>query len=77
MFLHLGADVVVPLRDVITITDFKSGKSSINKEFLERMKDEKKVIDVSEKNPKSFIVTKDKVYISPLNTATVLKRAQR
>ena len=28
MFLHLGADIVVPLRDVIAITDFKSGKQA-------------------------------------------------
>lgn len=75
MFLHLGADVVVPLRDVITITDFKSGKSSINKEFLERMKDEKKVIDVSEKNPKSFIITKKMVYLSAISSLTLKKRA--
>ena len=40
MFLHLGADMVVPLRDVIAITDLKSGKSSINKEFLDKMEDE-------------------------------------
>lgn len=75
MFLHLGADMVVPLRDVITITDFKSGKSSINKEFLARMKDEKKVIDVSEKNTKSFIVTKQMVYLSAISSLTLKKRA--
>ena len=75
MFLHLGADMVVPLRDVIIITDFKSGKSSINKEFLERMKDEKKVIDVSEKNPKSFIVTEKIVYLSAISSLTLKKRA--
>lgn len=75
MFLHLGADMVVPLRDVITITDLKSGKSSINKEFLDRMQDEKKVIDVSEKNAKSFIVTKKLVYLSAISSLTLKKRA--
>ena len=75
MFLHLGADMVVPLRDVITITDFKSGKSSINKEFLERMEDEKKIIDISEKNAKSFIVTKQAVYLSAISSLTLKKRA--
>lgn len=75
MFLHLGADMVVPLRDVITITDFKSGKLSINKEFLEKMQDEKKVIDVSEKNTKSFIVTKNLVYLSAISSLTLKKRA--
>jgi len=57
MFLHLGADMVVPLRDVIAITDLKSAKSGINKDFLNKMHDEKKIIDISEKNAKSFIIT--------------------
>ena len=75
MFLHLGADMVVPLRDVIAITDLKSGKSNINKEFLEKMHDDKKVIDVSEKNPKSFIITKKLVYLSAISSLTLKKRA--
>jgi len=75
MFLHLGADMVVPLRDVITITDFHSGKSNINQEFLAKMKDEKKIIDVSEKNAKSFIVTKNVVYLSAISSLTLKKRA--
>lgn len=75
MFLHLGADMVVPLRDVISITDFTSGKSSINKEFLEKMQDEKKVIDVSDKKAKSFIVTKNFIYLSAISSLTLKKRA--
>lgn len=75
MFLHLGADRVVPLRDVIAITDFKSGKSNINNEFLEKMYDDKKVIDVSEKNAKSFIITEKAVYLSAISSLTLQKRA--
>ncbi|WP_378956928.1 extracellular matrix regulator RemB [Pelosinus sp. sgz500959] len=75
MFLHLGADIVVPLRDVIAITDFKSGKSGINKEFLNKMQDEKKMIDISEKNCKSFIITNKTVYLSAISSLTLKKRA--
>lgn len=75
MFLHLGADLVVPLRDVIAITDLKSGKSNINKEFLDRLQDEKKVIDISEKNPKSLIITQTTVYLSAISSLTLKKRA--
>lgn len=77
MFLHLGADMVVPLRDVIAITNFKLGKSGINKEFLARMEDEKKIIDISEKNPKSFIITSEKVYFSAISSLTLKKRANK
>lgn len=76
MFLHLGADVVVPLRDVIAITDLKSGKSGINQEFLNKMQDEKKVIDISGKNAKSFIITSKIVYLSAISSLTLHKRAE-
>ena len=76
MFLHLGADMVVPLRDVIAITDLKSGKSGINKVFLEKMHDEKKIIDISEDNANSFIITSQKVYLSAISSLTLHKRAE-
>jgi len=75
MFLHLGADTVIPLRDVIAINDLKPGKSGINKEFIKKMQDEKKVIDISEKKAKSFILTKDRVYLSAISSLTLKKRA--
>lgn len=75
MFLHLGADIVVPLRDVIAITDFKMSKSGINKEFLSKMQNDKKMIDISEKNAKSFIITKQNVYLSAISSLTLKKRA--
>ena len=76
MFLHLGADMVVPLRDVIAITDLKSGKSGTNKEFLEKMYDEKKIIDISDDNAKSFIITGKIVYLSAISSLTLHKRAE-
>jgi len=75
MFLHLGADMVIPLRDVIAITDLKSGRSGINTEFLSKMQDEKKVIDVSEKAAKSFIITNNFIYLSAISSITLKKRA--
>ncbi len=75
MFLHLGADIVVPLRDVIAITDFKSGKSGINKEFLKKMQDDKKIVDISENSGKSFIITDEKIYLSAISSLTLKKRA--
>lgn len=76
MFLHLGADTVVPLRDVIVITDIKSVRSGINEEFLRVMHEEKLIEDISEGNAKSFIVTDQKVFLSAISAATLKKRAQ-
>lgn len=76
MFLHLGADTVVPLRDVIAITDLKSVKSGINEEFLKVMNEESLITDVSEGNAKSFVVTDRMVYLSAISSSTLKKRAQ-
>jgi hypothetical protein len=76
MFLHLGADTVVPLRDVIAITDLKSIKSGINDEFLKVMNEESLITDVSEGNAKSFVVTDRMVYLSAISSSTLKKRAK-
>lgn len=76
MFLHLGADTVIPLKDVIAITDMKSVKSTINDDFLKVMKEETMTIDVSEGNAKSFVVTEKSVYLSAISASTLKKRAQ-
>jgi len=75
MFLHLGADTVVPLSDVISITDLKSVRSSINRNFINNMKEKKKIMDISSNNPKSFVVTEKVVYLSAISSLTLKKRA--
>lgn len=76
MFLHLGADTVIPLRDVIAITDIKAVRSGINDEFLRVMQEENLIDDISDNNAKSFIVTDKKVFLSAISSATLKKRAQ-
>lgn len=76
MFLHLGADTVIPLRDVIAITDMKAVKSGINDEFLRVMNEESMINDVSEGNAKSFVVTDKVVFLSAISSTTLKKRAQ-
>jgi extracellular matrix regulatory protein B len=76
MFLHLGAATIIPLKDVISITDIKNGKSDINKEFLDLMVEESMIEDVSDDNPKCFIVTEKIVYISAISSTTLKKRAE-
>jgi extracellular matrix regulatory protein B len=75
MFLHLGADTVIPLRDVIAITDIKAVRSGINEEFLKVMTEESMINDVSEGNAKSFVVTDKVVFLSAISSTTLKKRA--
>ncbi len=81
MFLHLGSDVVVNLSDVIAILDLDvTSTSKITREFLAVAEDEGFVVNVSDDLPKSFVITeidkKSRVFVSPISTATLLKRAK-
>jgi len=76
MFLHLGADTVIPLRDVVAITDIKGAKLGINDEFLRAMREENRIKDISDGNAKSFVVTDKRVFLSAISAATLKKRAQ-
>jgi hypothetical protein len=75
MFLHLGADTVIPLRDVIAITDIKTVRSGINEDFLRVMQEEKLIEDISDGNAKSFVVTDKRVYLSAISASTLKKRS--
>lgn len=76
MFLHLGADVVVPLKDVIAILDYETGKESmVTREFLTVVEEEGFVRDISEGASKSFVVTSRYVFLSPISSVTLAKRA--
>ncbi|MBP7255078.1 MAG: DUF370 domain-containing protein [Negativicutes bacterium] len=74
MFLHLGSDVSVALKDVIAINDYSYLKT-INKEFLKNMRSKKFIIDISENDPKSFVITDKKIYLSAISSVTLKKRA--
>lgn len=74
MFLHLGSDVSVALKDVIAINDYSYLKT-INKEFLKNMKSKKFIIDISDNDPKSFVITDKKIYLSAISSITLKKRA--
>lgn len=77
MFLHLGSEVIVSMRDVIYIGDIKLTETSKStEEFLDIAKEEGFLEDVSGGTIKSFIVTSSKVYLSSISTGTLIKRAK-
>jgi extracellular matrix regulatory protein B len=77
MFIHIGGDTVVSTKDVITIMDAQSVKNSkITKKFIEDEKKVKRLIDTDMEEVKSYIITKDVIYCSPISSLTLRKRAQ-
>jgi len=77
VFLHLGADTVIPLKNLIAIFDLKAGRiTASNKKFIEKNTVEKQLIDVSNGNAKSFIVTNKEIYLSGISSLTLKKRSE-
>ncbi len=83
MYLHIGSEVMIRSEDLITIINLKGAtdRNCINRRFLEQIKNEGEIIDISderEKNAKSLIVTvNQRVYISPISAHTLCKRVQK
>ena len=83
MFVHLGQDTVVDENDIIGIFDLDNASvSSRTRSFLAKAEKKGEVINVSFDLPKSFIVcakqktTENKIYISQISSATLLKRSE-
>jgi len=81
VFLHLGDNVVIPMRDIIGIFDINSCMySSDTSQFLRLAEEDGFVERVNDSPPKSCIVAeiskKSKIYLSPISTSTLSKRTE-
>ncbi|MCX8128981.1 MAG: DUF370 domain-containing protein [Clostridia bacterium] len=80
MFLHIGGDVVIPVKNIIAIMDIETTTiSKDTKEFLKIAEEEGFIESISHDLPKSFIITeydkKSKIYLSPISSVTLQKRS--
>ena len=75
MFLHLGGDAIVRQSDVIAILDYRATRSAASKEYLQLARSENRLHDISEGEPKAFVITRSAVYLSPISSVTLKKRA--
>ena len=80
MFLHLGQDIVIRMKDVVGIFDLETSTiSSTTREYLAAAQKAGQVVSISSEMPKSFVLCQDSrgkitVYTSQISTATLLKR---
>ena len=79
MFLHLGENVVVPIKDIIGIFDLQNTMySSDTIQFLRLAEEDGFVEKITGEKPKSFIIAevnnKSKIYFSPISSITLTKR---
>lgn len=79
MFLHIGGDVVIPVKNIIAILDIDTTTfSKDTKEFLKIAEEEGFIKSISYDLPKTFIITevdkKSIIYLSPISSVTLNKR---
>ena len=78
MFLHLGENIVVPVKDVIGIFDIDVARYSADTmQFLRMAEDDGFVERVTDEEPKSFVIAEvnkmSKIYYSPISSSTLTK----
>ncbi len=82
MYLHLGQSVMVPHREILAIFDLDNASWAYKtREFLEQAEREGRAVWLTDDLPRSFILTesaagKPTIYISPLSSAILKKRAE-
>lgn len=80
MFIHIGGDMVIPLKSIIAIMDIDNTTvSKDTREFLKIAEEEGFVESINEELPKTFIIAergkKSKIYLTQISSVTLLKRA--
>lgn len=82
MYLHLGKNVVVAEKDIVSVCDLdNSSQSFITRAYLAAAEKNSQVVNVCDDLPKSFVLcTKEDgtqiLYLSQLASSTLLKRAE-
>ena len=77
MFIHIGGDVTVMARSVIAILDAKrQAQSPDTQAFVQDMRKKGAVVRIDEIEHKSYVITDTTVYISPISSVTLKKRAE-
>ncbi len=78
-YLHLGKDTSIEIDNIVGIFDLDTSTvSKHTRSFLSICEKENRIVNVSYELPKSYILYdfggEYSVYLSPLNTATLIKR---
>lgn len=81
MYIHIGGDVSLLKKNIIAVFDMDNTTvSKHTRQFLQNGEINGRVVNVSDELPRSFIIASapdggEKIYISPISSATILKRA--
>lgn len=78
MYIHLGGERIVRAAELVAIFDISIEQTSkISKQFVASASKRKDVEVIGEEEPKSIVVTQQKVYYSPISSSTLKKRTHQ
>ena len=78
MLLFIGGKTTISAEIIIAIVDYDYFSDDLNKEYIDKAWQDKKVIDATDGSmKKSLIITSDKIYISSIAALTLKKRADK
>ncbi|KUG02566.1 orfx [hydrocarbon metagenome] len=76
MYVHLGNNYIISGEKIVAVLNYQSPVSSDLQEIVDIARLENKLIKISDKGKeKAVIVCDDKVYLSPISSITLYKRA--
>ncbi|HNX92246.1 MAG TPA: DUF370 domain-containing protein [Syntrophomonas sp.] len=76
MFLHLGNDVVVATQSLIAIINIEDPWSEDVQDVIDLAEMERRLVTISDQEKKkALVICDDCVYISPISSQTLYKRA--
>ena len=77
MYLNIGGNAMIKYNDIVAILDMETTSiSKKTREFFKECERRGQVVNVAEDIPKSYILCGDKIYISQISSATLLKRVE-
>ncbi len=75
MYVHIGGDVSIPAPWIIGIFDLdRLAPAGVTAEFMKQVEEEGRLDWMTGELPRSMIVTVDRVFLSPVSTATLRSR---
>lgn len=76
MFIHLGGDTLVSSKKIIAILNAEhTVGNNTKKDFLKTETAKGNVTEINSENYKSIVLTDKKIYLSPISSLTLKKRA--
>lgn len=79
MYVHIGGECSVSDKFIVGIFDFDGtiSEHSDTRRFIQLAEEEGRAEIVSPEIPRSFVVTLDRVYITPISATTLRRRIMR